>query len=101
MAELWHEYTGLGFVFAMWVIRAGASRAAEIDFAGARDEGTALVEDIVAAYKPLLQLPEEELRSYLQQNITFTVNEQMRAGLDLYFKLARKHELIPGLKPLK
>jgi len=102
MAELWREYTGLGFVFALWMAgAAGTEKARRIDFAGARDEGLARAEEIVTFYEPLLNLSREELRSYLFENITFSVGAEMRAGMDLYFKLAYKHGLIPALKPLK
>lgn len=102
MAELWREHTGLGFVFALWM--AGAQtpqRVRQIDFAAARDEGLARAEEIVAFYEPLLNLSKEELRSYLFENISFSLNDEMRAGMDLYFQLAYKHGLIPALKPLK
>jgi chorismate dehydratase len=102
LAALWHEHTGLGFVFAMWMMRFGASPAARrIDFAGARDEGLARTEEIVDVYEPLLGLSRNDLRTYLHENITFSMNEEMRAGLSLYFELAHKHGLIPALKPLK
>src|ERR671932_2048324 len=52
MAALWREFTGLGFVFAMWMADAGASqRVASIDFAAARDEGLARVGGIAAEYE--------------------------------------------------
>lgn len=102
MAELWRSRTGLGFVFAMWVVRnSAAPAAARIDFAGARDEGLARMEQIVECYKALLNLSAEELRVYLEENISFSVDDEMHAGLDLYFKLAHKHGIIPALKPLK
>jgi chorismate dehydratase len=102
LAALWREHTGLGFVFAMWMMRAGASSAARrIDFAGARDEGLARTEEIMDYYEPLLSLSREDLRTYLHENITFSMNEEMRAGLNLYFTLARKHGIIPAVKPLK
>ena len=57
MAELWREYTGLGFVFALWMVCVAASeKARHIDFAGARDEGLARMEEIVTFYEPLLNL---------------------------------------------
>src|ERR1700730_1770036 len=42
LATLWHDHTGFGFVFAMWM--AGKNRAEQvraIDFKAARDEGVA------------------------------------------------------------
>jgi len=102
MAELWREHTGLGFVFALWMAaERAAQRVRKIDFAAARDEGLARAEEIVAYYQPLLNLTREELRSYLAENISFSISEEMRAGMDLYFQLAFKHGLIPALKPLK
>jgi chorismate dehydratase len=102
LAALWREHTGLGFVFAMWMMRPGASSAARrIDFAGARDEGLARTEEIVDLYEPLLGLSRDDLRTYLHENITFSMNEEMHAGMNLYFELAHKHGLIPAVKPLK
>ena len=102
MAELWREHTGLGFIFALWMMGAAASlQVRRIDFAGARDEGLMRAEEIVAFYEPLLNLSAAELRSYLSENISFSISDEMRAGMDLYFKLAYKHGLIKTLKPLK
>lgn len=102
MASLWRAHTGLGFVFAMWMIAdGGIERARGVDFAGARDEGVAHVEDIVASYKDKIPLPVEELRKYLTENIVFRVDESMQRGLRLYYELAFKHGLIETVKPLR
>lgn len=102
LASLWREHTGTGFVFAMWMTHEDiASRARAVDFAGARDEGLAHVEEIISLYQEQLNLPREELRSYLLDNISFTLDAEMREGLDLYYQLAAKHGLIPSAKPLR
>jgi chorismate dehydratase len=102
LASLWREHTGLGFVFAMWMAHESAARAVRPpDFAGARDEGIAHVEEIVAEYEQSLRLPRAELRDYLTNNVCFELNEEMRAGLELYFALAYKHGLTEGVKPLR
>jgi chorismate dehydratase len=100
MASLWKEYTGLGFVFAMWMVRDEA-RAREVDFAGARDEGVAHIEEIVQSYQDKIPMRVEELRNYLTENIVFRVDESMERGLRLYFELAYKHGLIERVKPLR
>ena len=101
MASLWRKYTDLGFVFAMWMIRSAEPEVAQkADFAAARDEGIANKDAIVAQYRSQLSLDDSELESYLTDNITFTPDESMLAGLKLYFELAYKHKLIPELKPL-
>jgi len=102
MASLWKQYTGLGFVFAMWMVRDSAvERARMVDFSGARDEGVAALEEIVASYKDKIPMPVEELRNYLTQNIVFNVDESMEKGLRLYFELAFKHKLIDSVRQLR
>jgi chorismate dehydratase len=102
MAGLWRRFTGLGFVFAMWMAHEGArARVGKIDFAGARDEGLALVEEIAAEYERELWRPREELEKYLRENICFELDEEMRAGLELFFHLAHKHGVTQQLRPLK
>lgn len=102
LASLWREHTGLGFVFAMWMARDDAVEAVRsIDFAGARDEGLAHLDEIVAQYETELRLPRGELRAYLTENIRFELDEGMRAGLELFYQLAYKHKLTQALQPLK
>ena len=98
LAELWRSYTGLGFVFAMWMTRCDYS---PIDFAAARDEGLAHVEAIISNYESEIPLSREEMRRYLTENISYSVDESMRAGMELYYELARKHQLIGENKPLE
>ena len=101
MAALWREFTGLGFVFAMWMAHAGASgRVRAIDFAAARDEGLARVEEIAAGYEGPLGRPRAELVHYLTRNICFELDEGMSAGLELFFRLAHRHGVIQSLRPL-
>jgi chorismate dehydratase len=102
MAALWRQYTGLGFVFAMWMVGDDAiGRARTVDFTGARDEGVAHIEDIVSEYRDKIPMPVAELRKYLTENIVFRVDNSMEQGLRLYFELAAKHGLIETVKPLR
>jgi len=102
LASLWRQYTGLGFVFAMWMVRDQAvGKATTLDLAGARDEGLSRREEIVDHYLPLLGLPRSLLEEYLTENICFHLDKEMRAGLDLFFSLASKNGLLGDLKPLK
>jgi chorismate dehydratase len=102
MAALWREFTGLGFVFAMWMANASAGgRVRALDFAGARDEGLAHVGEIAAEYERELGRPRAELVRYLTENICFELDEGMRAGLELFFRLAHKHGVTCESRPLK
>ncbi|MBC7929076.1 MAG: menaquinone biosynthesis protein [Rubrivivax sp.] len=102
MAGLWRRFTGLGFVFAMWMAHEGArARVETIDFAGARDEGLERVGEIASEYEKELGRPREELVSYLRDNICFELDDEMRAGLELFFRLAHKHGVTDAQRPLK
>ena len=96
MASLWRNYTGFGFVFAMWMV--GDEEEVDVDFAGARDEGVTRIEEIVEAYKDKIPM---DLRSYLTENIVYRIDDSMQRGLELYFELAHKHRLIERVKPLR
>ena len=102
MAALWRKYTGLGFVFAMWMVRDDVlERARTVDFAGARDEGVDHIENIVAEYRDKIPMSVGELRKYLTENIVFRVDDSMKKGLQIYYELAFKHRLIETVKPLR
>ncbi|MEP6742799.1 MAG: menaquinone biosynthesis protein [bacterium] len=101
MAALWHDFTSLGFVFAMWMV--GTTRDAftpAIDFVQACKDGLAQRKEIIDHYELRLELSRAELETYLTDNITFFLDDDLRKGLELYYKLAHKHGLIPALQPL-
>ena len=86
----------------MWMVRDDAiEHARKVDFAGARDEGVAHIEEIVRSYQDKIPMRVEELRNYLTENIVFNVDESMERGLRLYFELAFKHGLIDSVKSLR
>ena len=102
LAELWREYTSLGFVFAMWMARERElEKILRVDFAGARDEGVEHVEEIASLYNEAVGLPPLEIKTYLLENISFALDEEMRAGLDLFYRLAHKHGIIEQVRPLR
>jgi chorismate dehydratase len=97
LAELWHQHTGLGFVFAMWMTR---REKIDIDFTSARDEGVEHLDEIVANYENDIPLGADEMKQYLSENISYSIDESMRQGMRLYFELATKNELIAQNRPL-
>jgi chorismate dehydratase len=102
LAETWKKFTGFGFVFAMWMAQAEkATVAGQIDFAAARDEGLKHLDEIIANYETDIALTREDFRKYLSENISYSIDESMQKGLELYFELANKNGLLEGRKPLK
>jgi chorismate dehydratase len=101
LATLWHDFTGFGFVFAMWMGRnQSVEKVGAIDFAAARDEGLAKLNQVIASYPHQIPFSEDEMRQYLIENIVFKVDDEMQKGLTLFFDLAEKHRLIEETKPL-
>ena len=96
LAELWRQYTDLGFVFAMWMTR---RETVSIDFAAARDEGLAHIDEIIANYETDIHLGADEMRKYLSENISYSIGDSMRRGMELYFELATNCGLIEENKP--
>jgi len=102
LATLWHEFTGCGFVFAMWMARPeSVEKIGFVDFAAARDEGLAHLDEISAEYQPQLGLSDDDIKTYLTDNIAFRMDEEMEKGLKLYFELAIEHKLIEAARPVE
>jgi len=94
LAETWRSFTGFGFVFAMWMAHAEKEEIAKmIDFAAARDEGLAHLDEIISNYETEINLPREDFKKYLAENISYSIDDSMQKGLELYFKLAHKNGL--------
>ena len=97
LVALWNQHTGLGFVFALWMVRERArARLLGIDWAAARDEGLKHREEIARHYAETLGLPRAELISYLDENICYKLDDDLSAGLNLFYRLAHKHYLTPA-----
>lgn len=102
LAETWKNFTNCGFVFAMWMANAETAETARaIDFQKARDEGLRHLDEIISNYQSEIALAPADFKTYLSENISYTIDDSMRAGLSLYFELARKHDLTESLKPLR
>jgi Predicted periplasmic solute-binding protein len=101
LVEVWREFTGLGFVFAMWMAHEEkAEIARQIDVAAARDEGLKHLDEIISNYESQISLEREDFKKYLSENISYSIDDSMQKGLEFYFELARKNGLIPENKPL-
>ena len=97
LVELWREFTGFGFVFAMWMT---AHKTCEIDFAGASNEGLNHLDEIISNYETEITLTHEDFKKYLSENISYSIDDSMQKGLELYFALAFKNNLIEKNLPL-
>ena len=102
LATLWRDFTGLGFVFAMWM--SGTNRVGRIqavDFKAVRDEGLAHLDEIAVRHEKQTGLSRDEIKDYLTRNIAFQMDDGMKQGLELYFELAQRHGLTERVKPME
>lgn len=98
IAELWRSFTGLGFIFAMWMAR---SENLPLDLVAARDEGVENIPAIAANYANQIGLSTGVMQEYLSENISYEPDSEMLRGMELYFSLAHKHGLIPAVRELR
>jgi chorismate dehydratase len=97
----WRSLTGLPAVLAVWAARRDvASTEVNADFLASRDYGLSRIPKITFDASRKLELPQRTLESYLCQNIDFSLDEENRRGLELYFTHAAKLGLIPQSKPI-
>jgi chorismate dehydratase len=97
LGEQWCQWTGLPFVFAMWVARPGVQ---VLEMApvlnSARDEGVRHLRLIAAREAAVLGIPTELAISYLRDNLHFKLGRAERQGLRAFYELCVKHELAPA-----
>lgn len=100
LAALWRRHTGLPWVAAVWAVRPQAVASAQqlvADLNTSRDNGLAHVEQLVEEWTPRLAIPAATIRSYLTQNIHYTLDDDCLASMQLFRKLAADTNLLPPL----
>ncbi len=101
LAAEWKKFTGLPFVFALWVGHEDAKVSKfRKDFEDSRDYGLAHVDQIAVEYAPKLRMKVPGVKVYLTENIDYSLDEENRRGLRLFYKLARESAIIPIEKEL-
>ncbi|MCH2201183.1 MAG: menaquinone biosynthesis protein [Fuerstiella sp.] len=95
LGQMWYKWTGLPFVFAMWVAREGADiTGIERTLDESRDRGVAALHRIADEQAPLLDLSRESATTYLTQNLNYHLASAERSGLELFRQLAQQQGLL-------
>lgn len=98
LGEEWVNWTGLPFVFAMWVTRKDLELYdIPAQLAAARDHGLENIEQIAADGARALNLTYETSHRYLTKHLHFRLGEAERAGLKLFRHLAAQLGLAEDL----
>ena len=96
LGEEWTNWTGLPFVFAMWVARHDAALGdVEQRLNEARDRGVARIADIAQREASQVGVSIEAARDYLTHNLHFRLGSAERSGLRLFHELAVQLGLAP------
>ncbi|MEE8348858.1 MAG: menaquinone biosynthesis protein [Acidobacteriota bacterium] len=102
LAREWNHFTGLPFVFACWAVRANADLGIQRDiFYRSRDLGLEKVDSIARTYSQKLSVPEEEIRTYILENLNYSLDEDNLKGLATFYEAAAELGLISTPKPLE
>lgn len=108
LAEEWVRLTGKPFVFAFWAVRQAAVEdfAPQLDltaiFQGSRDHGLLPqnVERTTQEWAPRLGLSEASVRSYLIENVHYSLDAECLAGLKLFYRYAEECGFLPHVPGL-
>jgi chorismate dehydratase len=106
LAEEWIRLTGKPFVFAFWAVKREAGKHTDLDlaeiFQQSRDHGLvgANVNRIAREWAPRLNLTENEIISYLTENIHYYLDPACLEGMNLFFRYARECGALPSAPEL-
>ncbi len=96
LGQQWSEWTGLPFVFAMWVARPGPDLPGigEV-LSAARDEGLRQLPQIARREAASVGISEQDCLDYLGKNLNFHFGPRQRRGLERFYELAAEEGLAP------
>ena len=108
LAEQWHRWTLLPFVFAFWAVRGEALKEMDSSldlaavFRASRDHGldSSSLASIAREWSTKLNLAEGEVRSYLTQNIHYQLDAECLDGLQAFYKYAAEIGALPAAPAL-
>jgi len=96
LAEAWRDMTGLPFVFALWVVRAGADLGGlPAALERSRAEGLAHADELARIHAPRLGLDFGTCYDYLTRVLSYDLGEPELAGLERFARMAARLGLAP------
>ena len=91
LGEIWKDYTGLPFAFAVWVSNKKLSDQFVADFNAALKEGVSHSTDVIVDLKPYDNF---DYRKYLTEYLDFNLDENKKKAIALYLELYKELEEI-------
>ena len=107
LGSAWHEFTGLPWVSAFWVVRE-ALFASEVerrqvreDFLRSRDHGLENRDALVQEWSTRIAMPASVIRTYLTENIHYVLDEECIAAIEHFLHLAAECRVLPPAPALR
>lgn len=101
LGELWYRFTGLPFVFALWIVRRHAFveqlqavRQLRSQLEQSLSLAFADLPGMAAAVAPGAPLVADELVSYWRDSMSYDLTAEHLAGLRLFYSLCYKYQLL-------
>ena len=95
LGEMWYRWTGLPFVFAMWVAHQDSNTTGVAKALNeARNRGLAAIGEIAIAEAPKLNISRHLAQRYLTNNLHYKMTSAELSGLRLFHELASRHNLV-------
>jgi len=92
----WTEFTGLPFVYALWLARAPAPSGGLVEaLQEAKARGLEHLDEIARSESRRLGLARERCLDYLARHITYDLGEEELTGLRRFYELCSEHDLSP------
>lgn len=107
LAEAWRDWTGLPFIFGIWVISADAAAKKMFDsdpgelLRAGRDWGLSHLDVILDLTAHGCPLTREELLVYYTRGLVYSIGEAELAGLRLFYQKLHANGLILECPPLR
>lgn len=107
LAHEWHQFTDTVWVSAVWAANPDAINASGIpapqvtaDFQRSRDAGLRHIDALADEWSARIAVPRETIRTYLSENIWYTLDESCLAGLELFYRYGVECGALPNVPKL-
>ena len=96
LALEWNHFTGLPFVFAMWLVRKDSGLSPEL-FRKAGEKGIERIDEIIEkiSINEKSILKKYQIKKYLKENLHYRFTSKEKKGLMLFLKYCAEMKLIP------
>jgi chorismate dehydratase len=108
LAHEWNLRTGHPWVAAVWAMRPESLTTSGLtpqqltaDLATSRDHGLAHIDQLVEEWTPRIAIPPATIRHYLTRNISYTLNLDCIATIELFRQYAAEADILPSLANLR